>query len=95
MQSVIFGVATASTDTYLGIMGLGYGNGFNLAYNNVVDELFEQRVTNSRVFSLALGSADASNGGVLIFGGVDTKKYVGSLHRTDILDPQGADGLVR
>ena len=58
-----FGVATQSSELNEGILGLGWGNGFNLKYNNLVDELADQKVTNSRAFSMALGSVDESNAG--------------------------------
>lgn len=76
-------------------MGLGYGNGVNLQYNNMVDNLFVQNVTKSRAFSVALGSADASNSGVISFGGVDTKKFSGKLAQMPILGPQGKEQIRR
>ncbi len=92
----MFGVATASKDAAVPIMGIGSGNGYNLMYNNIVDELAAQGVTDSKAFSLALGSSSQNNGGVVIFGGVDTKKFVGKLHQYQNLPPQtGDDGLWR
>ncbi len=67
---------------------MGHGYGFNTEYKNLVDELADQNVTNSRAFSVALASKDASNGGVAIFGGVDTKKFVGPLYKFKNLGPQ-------
>ncbi|KAB5517293.1 aspartic peptidase domain-containing protein [Coniochaeta sp. 2T2.1] len=90
-----FGVATASEDLNEGIMGLGWGNGFNLDYNNFIDDLADEGITNSRAFSVALGSVTANNGGVLIFGGVDTKKFTGPLVPNKILGPQGGENLYR
>lgn len=58
---------------------MGHGKGFNINYNNLVDELYDQGITYSRVFSVALGTKDAGNRGTVIFGGIDTKKYSGNL----------------
>jgi len=69
-------------------MGVGFGNGVNLEYNNIVDELAEQGVTNSRAFSVALGPSSQNNGGLVIFGGIDTKKYAGKLFTFPNLPPQ-------
>jgi len=90
-----FGVATQSEDLNEGILGLGWGKGFNLDYNNFIDDLADQGQTNSRAFSVALGSVTANNGGVLIFGGVDTKKFTGPLVTNRILGPQGNERLNR
>jgi len=90
-----FGVATASQDLNEGILGLGWGKGFNLPYDNFIDVLAEQGATKSRAFSIALGSVNANNGGVLIFGGVDTKKFTGPLISNKILGPQGKENLNR
>lgn len=95
VTSAQFGVATQSSDLNEGILGLGWGNGLNLDYNNFIDELAVENVTNSRAFSVALGSVSANNGGVLIFGGVDTKKFTGSLVSNKILGPQGNEQLNR
>lgn len=90
-----FGVATQSEDLNEGILGLGWGKGFNLDYSNFIDVLADEKVTNSRAFSVALGSVSANNGGVLIFGGVDTKKFTGPLVSNKILGPQGGEALNR
>jgi len=95
MTNVTFGVATSSADLNEGILGLGWGNGVNLAYNNFVDELQAQGVTKTKAFTVALGNADANNGGVIIFGGVDTKKFSGSLATLKILGPQNGENVAR
>ncbi|ROW10298.1 hypothetical protein VMCG_01801 [Cytospora schulzeri] len=86
MSNVQFGVAVASQDLNEGILGLGFGKGVNLNYSNFVDQLAAQNVTNSKAFSVALGTSDTA-GGNIIFGGVDTKKFSGSLASNTILDP--------
>lgn len=103
LESVAFGVATSSEDAAVPIMGVGFGYGFNLEYYNIIDELFRQDVTNSRAFSIALGTTTDSDGtddvgdnienGVIIFGGIDTKKFSGTLYKFDNMPPQEtADG---
>jgi len=93
---VQFGYATESEDAAVPIMGIGYGSDKNLDYRNIVDELKAQGVTASKAFSLALGSASQKNGGVVIFGGIDTKKFTGKLHQFANLPPQaGEEGLWR
>ncbi|KAL8290838.1 hypothetical protein RB597_008882 [Gaeumannomyces tritici] len=95
MTKVVFGAALKSSQLPEGIMGLGFGKGVNLQYNNFVDTLFTQNVTKSRAFTIALGSADASNGGAIIFGGVDAKRFSGRLARVPILGPQGKETIRR
>lgn len=88
MKDVIFGLGTASEDLTYGIAGVGHGYGFNTDYYNIVDELAINNVTNGRYFSVALASKDANNGGVVIFGGIDTKKFTGPLYKFNNLSPQ-------
>lgn len=95
LKNVQFGSATASNDLNEGIMGLAYGMGTNLDYNNFVDDLTVQNVTALRAFTIALGSVDVNNGGVIIFGGVDTKKFSGKLASLPILGPQGRETIKR
>ena len=91
LTSIQFGVAIADADLNEGILGLVFGDGTNLQYKNFVDELSSQNATQSKAFSVALGSNTADNGGVIIFGGVDTKKFTGSLVSNDILAPTAND----
>ncbi|CAI4211005.1 unnamed protein product [Parascedosporium putredinis] len=42
LETVRFGVAQRTDQMSHGILGLSFGNGLNLDYNNFVDELFEQ-----------------------------------------------------
>ncbi|TEA15667.1 Candidapepsin-3 [Colletotrichum sidae] len=95
MQRVQFGVATGSRDQFAGILGLGYGEGVNTRYRNVVDELAAQGVTRTKAFSLGLGGKDEQEGAV-IFGGIDTSKFSGPLARLPILPAdQSPDGVAR
>lgn len=90
LTAVQFGKATASQDLNEGILGLGFGNGVNLNYSNLVDALQEQGVTKTKAFSVALGTSDTA-GGSIIFGGVDTKKFAGTLASLPIAAPAKGD----
>lgn len=95
MKQVQFGVASASVDEFSGILGIGAGQGFNTDYPNFVDELAAQGVTKTKAFSLALGSK-AEEEGVIIFGGVDTAKFQGTLAELPIVPArQSPDGVAR
>ncbi|KAK4456984.1 aspartic peptidase domain-containing protein [Cladorrhinum samala] len=88
LENVVFGIGQSSHDLAWGIAGIGHGEGFNTRYNNLIDELFMQGVTQSRAFSISLGSQFDDNAGTVVFGGIDTRKFSGSLHRFDNLPPQ-------
>lgn len=90
LSSVQFGVATASDDLNEGILGIGFGKDVNLNYSNFIDALQEQGVTKTKAFSVALGESSTA-GGTIIFGGVDTKKFSGSLASLDIESPATGD----
>ncbi|KAK7973979.1 hypothetical protein PG989_015827 [Apiospora arundinis] len=98
LKNIQFGAATRSQDLNEGILGLSFGSKpptADLRYNNFVDELVLQNVTDSRAFSVALGNQEASNGGVIIFGGIDTGKFTGKMTTVPILGPQGGENLHR
>ncbi|RYP82344.1 hypothetical protein DL770_005603 [Monosporascus sp. CRB-9-2] len=98
LTDVQFGVATASRQLNEGIMGLSFGGNTpqaDLGYNNIVDELYLQNATQSRAFSVALGSSDSDNDSVVIFGGIDTSKYAGPLRTLPILGPQNGEIIYR
>ncbi|KAK6199845.1 hypothetical protein LQW54_009827 [Pestalotiopsis sp. IQ-011] len=90
IQTQQFGVATDSERIWFGIMGLGYGRRQlgqtkgSLKYNSVIDNIYDQRYTNSRLFGLELGpqgKPQIAVTGQIIFGGVDTNKYAGNLSK--------------
>ncbi|KAK8102665.1 hypothetical protein PG984_015811 [Apiospora sp. TS-2023a] len=98
LKNIQFGAASRSKDLNEGILGLSFGSRkptADLTYNNFVDELYLQNVTDSRAFSVALGNQDASNGGVIIFGGIDTGKFTGKMTTVPVLGPQGGEKLNR
>jgi hypothetical protein len=95
LKSVQFGVASRTTDQFAGVLGIGYGKGVNTKYDNFIDELAGQGVTDTRAFSVALGSK-TEGGGVIAFGGVDRKKFSGRLASLPIISAGDApDGVAR
>lgn len=75
----------------MGIMGLSPPTSIlDISYSLVLDSMVSQGLIASRAFSLDLRSVTSPNGS-LIFGGVDTGKYTGSLAKLPIVDsPSGA-----
>lgn len=69
-----------------GALGLGFGKGVNSDQPNIIDELVSQGAIQTKAFSLALGSHGPEEGS-LILGGIDTKKFAGSLQRLPLVDP--------
>lgn len=77
-------------------MGLSFGEGVNTPYGTVVDELADQNVTETRAFSVALGTKDEPTGsGVISFGGIDTMKFSGDLHTMPVLGQLFGESLSR
>ncbi|KAL2062368.1 hypothetical protein VTL71DRAFT_6634 [Oculimacula yallundae] len=79
-----FGIANRSQGLDTGLMGLSYGRNVGTSYPNIVDQLAAQNITQSRAFSLDLGSIDTPEGSI-IFGGIDTKKFHGKLSKHPII----------
>ncbi|KAK1828061.1 putative eukaryotic aspartyl protease [Podospora conica] len=96
ITSQIFGVNVESYDIPMGILGLSPPINPNSAdnYPFVLDSLAAQGIIKSRAFSLDL-RAVSSPTGAIIFGGIDTSKFAGSLARLPMLSPSqtplGAD----
>jgi hypothetical protein len=90
-----FGVANQTEDLNEGILGLGWGYGKNLAYNNLIDQLAAQGAISTKAISIGLGDVDEKNAGTLLFGAVDTKKFSGDLISNSILGPQDGETLNR
>ncbi|KAL0937585.1 secreted aspartic proteinase [Colletotrichum truncatum] len=91
-----FGVVTRSDGISTGILGLApdLKSGFapGKPYSLILNSLADQGKINSRVFSLDLRHSGAENGAI-IFGGVDTGKYIGRLEQRPIIN--GAKGEPR
>jgi hypothetical protein len=84
-----------SYDIPVGILGLSPPTSeAQTQYSFVLDSMASQGLIESRAFSLDLRNVDDPNGSV-IFGGIDTGKFIGSLEKCPILDPtetpSGAD----
>ncbi|KAI1393179.1 acid protease [Hypoxylon trugodes] len=95
LKGVQFGVATQTDDEFAGILGIGHGVNVTIRYKNFIDELESQGVTETKAFSLALGSKDEQEG-VVIFGGLDTGKFSGNLTTLPIIPAQESpDGVPR
>jgi len=92
----IFGAAYSTANAVVGIMGAGPDLlGWTSPYPYVIDSLASQGTTNSRAFSMDLRGFD-SDVGSIIFGGIDTYKYAGSLVKFPVVPPsQSPDGLTR
>lgn len=78
-----FGVAMVSYTPTVGIMGMGpsFIHGYNTSrqpYSLILDSMASQGQIESRAFSLNLGGYDDSTGSIN-FGGLDKKKFSGSL----------------
>ncbi|KAF8861487.1 acid protease [Acephala macrosclerotiorum] len=83
-----FGDASTSQSMMQGILGIAWGNGVDTSYNNVIDNLKAQGITQSKAFGLNLASIDIS--GAIIFGGIDVMKYSGSLQKMPIIPKTSA-----
>ncbi|KAK6080770.1 eukaryotic aspartyl protease [Seiridium cupressi] len=95
LKNVQFGVAVSTVDEFSGILGIGHGENVTIRYKNFVDELQDQGVTDTKAFSLALGSKSEQEG-VIIFGGIDTGKFTGPLVSQPIIPAaQAPDGVPR
>ncbi|KAK2001111.1 eukaryotic aspartyl protease [Colletotrichum falcatum] len=96
LSNQTFGVVTKSDGIATGIMGLapdlkaGFERG--QPYSLVLNSLADQGLIGSRIFSLDLRHASAESG-ALIYGGVDTGKFIGELLRVPMIN--GAKGEPR
>jgi hypothetical protein len=94
LDKLQFGIGYTSSSSE-GILGIGYqinevqvGRAGKAAYNNLPAQLVADGVIQSNAFSLWLNDLDASTGSIL-FGGVDTAKYHGSLETLPIQQESG------
>ncbi|EFQ26606.1 eukaryotic aspartyl protease [Colletotrichum graminicola] len=96
LSNQTFGVVTKSDGIATGIMGLApdlkAGFAAGQPYSLVLNSLADQGIIGSRIFSLDLRHA-SSDSGALIYGGVDTGKFIGELLRVPMVN--GAKGEPR
>ncbi|EKG19258.1 Peptidase A1 [Macrophomina phaseolina MS6] len=90
-----FGIGYTSTSTE-GVLGIGYTsnevavNRAGLeAYSNLPQLMVDKGIIQSNAYSLWLNDLDASRGSIL-FGGVDTEKYHGTLATLPIIQEYGS-----
>ncbi|OLN86099.1 Candidapepsin-8 [Colletotrichum chlorophyti] len=97
LRNTMFGYALDSIDLNRGILGLSFGlTHGNTDYKTVVEEMKDQNIIESLTMGIALGTKDERTGsGLISFGGVDTKKFSGSLHTAPVLGPQNRENLWR
>ncbi|KAE8447427.1 hypothetical protein EG329_010841 [Mollisiaceae sp. DMI_Dod_QoI] len=94
LASLQFGIGYTSSSAE-GILGIGYqinevqvGRAGKAAYNNLPAQLVADSLIQSNAYSLWLNDLDANTGSIL-FGGVDTAKYHGSLETLPIQKESG------
>lgn len=98
LKNQTFGIAKDSKFLETGVMGTGPRtkkvSKSQPAYS-IVDSLVEQGVTKSRAFGLDLQGVSSRRSSV-VFGGVDTKRFTGTLERLPIIPARDApDGISR
>ncbi|KAL5353662.1 hypothetical protein ACLOAV_001701 [Pseudogymnoascus australis] len=89
IKELQIGLADVST-LPVGVMGIGYNTSEAAAtiYPNIIDQMVDQGLINTRAYSLWLDDLQADTGQIL-FGGIDTAKYDGTL---SILPTLGSAG---
>ncbi len=94
LEDLQFAIGYTSTSQE-GVMGIGYPSNevqvllaFGRPYPNIPELLAQRGFINSNAYSLWLNDLDA-NTGVILFGGVDTAKYVGELHTLPVVRRRG------
>ncbi|EQB56222.1 eukaryotic aspartyl protease [Colletotrichum gloeosporioides Cg-14] len=70
-----------------GLMGLGFSTGVSTrrSYPTILDNMVSQNLIGRKAFSLWLNDLSSSEG-TLLFGGIDTEKYIGSLTTLPLVD---------
>ena len=92
-----FGLANETSDDFNhfpfdGILGLAMGNGVT---DNFMATLLDQKLLDSRIFSVNLGRAsDGINNGQITFGGVDSTKYTGDISYTPVSGKGNGDWAI-
>ncbi|KAL1836513.1 hypothetical protein VTJ49DRAFT_5053 [Mycothermus thermophilus] len=84
IKNQVIGINVASERIPLGILGVSPPVGGVNEYPYVLDSMVSQGLIKSRAFSLDLRGVHNPNGAI-IFGGIDTGKYIGSFAKLPIL----------
>ncbi|KAF4972741.1 hypothetical protein FSARC_749 [Fusarium sarcochroum] len=87
ISNLTMGLAVKTNISY-GLIGVGYAkneasSGTDVIYPNLPVAMWQGGYINTIAYSVWLNDLDAKAGSIL-FGGVDTEKYVGDMHRIDI-----------
>lgn len=90
------GLVTATNETsnqvggITGLMGIGYDTleSTNTPYPNLPDQLVSQGIINAKAYSLYLDDVASSTSSIL-FGGIDTEKFVGSIESVPVQKVNG------
>ncbi|KAK3377348.1 aspartic peptidase domain-containing protein, partial [Lasiosphaeria ovina] len=92
---VQFGLALYTEGLISGILGAGYGIGYNQNYSGIIDSMYDQGLIQDKDFSIGLGSINET-GGEIIFGGIDLGKFSGPLHGLHLArQVEGPEGYYR
>ncbi|GAB1318287.1 Aspartic peptidase domain-containing protein [Madurella fahalii] len=86
IPQVQFAVASDSTYTFSGILGLGYAYPYSINYPSVLNLMVAQKMISAPIFSLGLGG-DRDGFSEIIFGGVNRWKFAGHLEPVPIWPP--------
>ncbi|KAI1325178.1 aspartic peptidase domain-containing protein [Xylariaceae sp. FL0255] len=89
ISNAIFAASSDYSNYTTGFVGLG-PDGISenkQPYPSLIDQLASAGATNSKAFSLVLSNSSVPNSGVVIFGGIDSKKFGGVLAPNDNLNP--------
>ena len=81
--------ATTGAGVHEGVLGVG----FPASYATISHNLAAQGVITSNKYSLWLSGIDATSGTIL-FGGLDTSKFIPPLRRVPVVGSQNSDGSV-
>ena len=94
VSGVQMGLARKSTSMW-GMMGIGYNtNGVDdEVYPSLIDQMHSQGLINVKAYSLYLNDLEASTGTIL-FGGIDTEKFTGTLKSVPSLPDAGRGGQI-
>ncbi|KAH6683661.1 aspartic peptidase domain-containing protein [Plectosphaerella plurivora] len=88
MKNVTFMVSKLSEAYIYGFLGLGFSINDSVTHDHesgILDDLTAQGIIGARAFGITLGGDYESSS--LVLGGVDTKKFSGSLSKVPLVDP--------